>query len=168
MSAPDDVDPYAPPASLLAASEEQRDLRRGPLYADRALLLILLVTVLEDVRMASMLLYLELAPGSVLTLLALPLGLKLATLLLVWTRSQVGYLLSMTVGSLLMTEVVSAYSSGQDWLAMLLAFASVALWVLPWYVARARYGYMFKAPRYGGPSLSARPDPSKRPSRPSV
>jgi hypothetical protein len=136
--------PYAPPSSAIDVPLDPR-LQPRYVWAQRALLLVLL-------SLTALMTYwtlVRLRAGAPLVAVAIAssyqVGLPAVALCLVQRRRHVGYLLSVTVGSMFVSLVPPFL---QTW--PLVGFAmiglSIALWLLPWYVARGWFGYLFKRP----------------------
>ena len=137
-------DPYAPPASPL---ETPLDPRLQPRYvwAQRALLAVLLslaalMAVASGARLRAGVPWVPVLLSS-----AYQIGLPAVAFHLVRRRRHVGYLLSLTVGSMFVS-LVGPVLQVQPLTGSFVLAASVALWALSWYVARGWFGYLFKRP----------------------
>ena len=137
-------DPYAPPASPLDSVEPGLALRY--VWAER-LLLVVLTTLLLMVAIQMALQVRAGVPFQMLAFVALyELGLPGAALLLVLLGRHVGYLLSLTAGSMFVSLSPPVVMASPFWGGLVIAL-SVALWGLSWFAARGRFGYLFKRPR---------------------
>ena len=132
-------DPYAPPASDLGSVPAWAWAERALLVVLSALLVMVATQMVLQLRAG--------VPFQVLAFVALyELGLPGAALLLVLLGRHVGYLLSLTAGSMFASLSPPVVMASPFWGGLLIAL-SVSLWGLSWFAARGRFGYLFKRPR---------------------
>jgi hypothetical protein len=148
-------DPYAPPSSPVDLPLDPY-LQRRYVWAQRALLAVLmtLISLMGYWTLVRMRAGAPLGPVAIAA--AYQVGLPATAFYLVLRRRHVGYLLSLTAGSMFVS-LVPPFLATWPLVGLGIIGLSILLWALPWYVARGWFGYLFKRPLHlARPSLRPR------------